>query len=212
MFITFEGIEGSGKTTQVGPVVDFFRQRDVECVVTREPGGTRIGEKIRAILMDPENNGLFPMTELMLYAADRVQHVQEQIAPALAAGKTVVCDRFHDSTVVYQGFSRKIDIAAIDRVHALILDGLTPDLTFLLDLPAAVGLARAWKQINNGQRSGAETRFESENLAFHEAVRAGYLELARREPHRFVIIDAMAEADKVTAQILSELGRRCAAL
>ena len=212
MFITFEGIEGSGKTTQVGPVVDFLRQKGVECVVTREPGGTRIGEKIRAILMDPENNGLFPMTELLLYAADRVQHVQEQIAPALAAGKTVVCDRFHDSTIAYQGFSRRIDIAAIDRVHALILDGLTPDLTFLLDLPAAVGLARAWKQINNGQRSGAETRFESENLAFHEAVRAGYLELARREPHRFVIIDATAEADKVTARILSALGRRCGAL
>lgn len=212
MFITFEGIEGSGKTTQMGPVVDFLRQRDVECVVTREPGGTRIGEKIRAILMDPENNGLFPMAELMLYAADRVQHVQEQIAPALAAGKTVVCDRFHDSTIAYQGFSRKIDITAIDRVHALILDGLTPDLTFLLDLPAAVGLARAWKQINNGQRSGAETRFESENLAFHEAVRAGYLELARREPHRFIIIDATAEANKVTAQILSALDRRCGVL
>lgn len=212
MFITFEGIEGSGKTTQVGPVVDFLRQKDVECVVTREPGGTRIGEKIRAILMDPENNGLFPMAELMLYAADRIQHVQEQIAPALAAGKTVVCDRFHDSTVAYQGFSRKIDIATIDRVHALILDGLAPDLTFLLDLPAAVGLARAWKQINNGQRSGAETRFESENLAFHEAVRAGYLELARREPDRFVIIDATEEADKVTAQILSALDRKCGAL
>lgn len=211
MFITFEGIEGSGKTTQIGPVVDFFRKRGIDCVATREPGGTPVGKKIRAILMDPENMVLFPMTELLLYAADRVQHVQEQIAPALAAGKTVVCDRFHDSTVAYQGFSRKIDIAAIDRVHALILDGLTPDLTFLLDLPATVGLARAWKQINSGRRSGAETRFESENLAFHEAVRSGYLELARREPDRFVIIDATVKADEVTARILSELGRRCGA-
>lgn len=211
MFITFEGIEGSGKTTQIGPVVDFFRKRRVDCVVTREPGGTPVGKKIRAILMDPENNDLLPMTELMLYAADRVQHVQEQVAPALAAGKTVVCDRFHDSTVAYQGFSRKIDIAVIDRVHTLILGGLAPDLTFLLDLPASVGLARAWKQINDGQRSGAETRFESETLAFHEAVREGYLELARREPHRFVIIDATAKADEVTAQILLELSRRCGA-
>lgn len=211
MFITFEGIEGSGKTTQMGPVVDYFRQNGVDCILTREPGGTHIGKKIRAILMDPENSGLFPMTELMLYAADRVQHVQELIAPALAAGKTVVCDRFHDSTVAYQGFSRKLDIAVIDRIHQLILNGLAPDLTFLLDLPATVGLARAWNQINSGLRSGAETRFESENLAFHEAVRAGYLELARREPDRFVIIDATAKSDEVTTQILSELARRCGA-
>lgn len=209
MFITFEGIEGSGKTTQMGPVVDYFRRKGVDCILTREPGGTHIGKKIRAILMDPENSGLFPMTELMLYAADRVQHVQEQIVPALAAGKTVVCDRFHDSTVAYQGFSRKLDIAVIDRIHQLILNGLAPDFTFLLDLPATVGLARAWNQINSGLRSGAETRFESEKLAFHEAVRAGYLELARREPDRFIIIDATAKSDEVTTQILSELARRC---
>ncbi len=209
MFITLEGIEGSGKTTQMGLVADYFSKKGVDCFLTREPGGTYIGKKIRAILMDPENSGLLPMTELMLYAADRVQHVQEQIVPALAAGKTVVCDRFHDSTVAYQGFSRKLDTAVIDRIHQLILNGLAPDLTFLLDLPAAVGLSRAWDQINSGLRSGAETRFESENLAFHEAVRAGYLELARREPDRFVIIDATAKSDEVTTQILSELARRC---
>lgn len=211
MFITFEGIEGSGKTTQIEPVADFFRQRGGDCIVTREPGGTSIGKKIRAILMDPDNSGLFPMAELMLYAADRVQHVREVIVPALAAGKTVICDRFHDSTLAYQGFSRKLDIAVIHRIHELILNGLAPDVTFLLDLPVTIGLPRAWRQINSGLRPGAETRFESENLAFHEAVRDGYRELARREPDRFVIVDASAETDKVTAVILAELTRRCGA-
>jgi dTMP kinase len=211
MFITFEGIEGSGKTTQTAPVVDFLKGRGVDCIVTREPGGTAIGRKIRAILMDPENTGLFPATELLLYAADRIQHVREVILPALAAGKTVVCDRFLDSTIVYQGYSRKLDIEMIRRIHGLVMGDLTPDLTFLLDLPPAVGLARAWEQITNGSRSHAETRFESEQLTFHEAVRAGYLELARREPDRFVVIEAAAKPDDVTARILSELRRRSCA-
>ncbi len=208
MFITFEGIEGSGKTTQMAPVVDFLKERGIDCIMTREPGGTSIGKKIRAILMDPENTGMFPVTELLLYAADRIQHVQEVILPALKAGKTVVCDRFLDSTVVYQGYSRKLDIEIIQKIHGLIMGELSPDLTFLLDLPPAVGLARAWEQINNGSRSNAETRFESELLTFHEAVRAGYLELARREPERFVIIDATAKPTDVTARILPELRRR----
>jgi dTMP kinase len=211
MFITFEGIEGSGKTTQTAPVVDFLKGRGIDCIVTREPGGTAIGRKIRAILMDPENTGLFPAAELLLYAADRIQHVQEVILPALAAGKTVVCDRFLDSTIVYQGYSRKLDIEMIRRIHGLVMGDLTPDLTFLLDLPPAVGLARAWEQITNGSRSHAETRFESEQLTFHEAVRAGYLELARREPDRFVVIEAAAKPDDVTARILSELRRRSCA-
>lgn len=205
MFITFEGIEGSGKTSQVRNTAEFLQDKGHECVITREPGGTRIGEKIRAILLDPLSKDMGPLTELLLYTADRAQHVSECILPLLAAGKTVLCDRYFDATMAYQGFARGIDIGLIDKIHRLLLENLKPDLTILLDLPAEIGLARAWKQINKGARNNEETRFEEETLSFHQKVRAGYLEIARLEPERFRIIDASEKEKDVREKIIKTL-------
>ncbi|MDF1594005.1 MAG: dTMP kinase [Desulfobacterales bacterium] len=202
MFITFEGIEGSGKTTQVKHVAGFLRKKGHECVITREPGGTPIGQKIRAILLDPASKGMSPLAELLLYTADRVQHVKELLGPSLAAGKTVLCDRYFDATLVYQGYARGLDVELIEQLHKLLLAGLRPDITFLLDLPPETGLSRAWAQINNGNRTGRESRFEKEALSFHEKVRSGYLTLARKEPERFRIIDAGRDVDDVQQEIL----------
>jgi len=199
MFITLEGIEGSGKTTQICRLVKFFEARGIECIATRQPGGTLIGENIRSILLDPANSALEPLAELLLYMADRAQHINELIRPALKMGKTVICDRYFDATLVYQGFARGLSIELIGQLHQLLFDDLKPDVTLLLDLPPQVGLERAWQQLNNGQRSGDESRFEAEAVAFHEKVRAGYLELARLEPERFRIIDAAQTQNQVFA-------------
>jgi dTMP kinase len=199
MFITLEGIEGSGKTTQINRLVEFLEDRGIECVTTRQPGGTLIGKNIRSILLDPANSALEPLAELLLYMADRAQHLNELIRPALQSGKTVVCDRYFDATRVYQGFARGLSIELIGQLHQLLFDDLKPDVTLLLDLSPQVGLKRAWQQLNNGQRSGDESRFEAEAVAFHEKVRAGYLELARLEPDRFRIIDADQTQDQVFA-------------
>jgi dTMP kinase len=199
MFITLEGIEGSGKTTQIRRLVEFLEDKGVDCVTTRQPGGTQIGENIRSILLDPANSALEPLAELLLYMADRAQHINELIRPALKNGKTVVCDRYFDATMVYQGFARGLSIELIGKLHQLLFDDLKPDVTLLLDLSPQVGLERAWQQLNNGQRSGDESRFEAEAVAFHEKVRAGYLELARFEPERFRIIDAAQTQNQVFA-------------
>ena len=205
MFITLEGIEGSGKTTQARYMVKFLQSQGHDCVMTREPGGTRIGKKIRAILLDPESKDMDPLAELLLYTADRAQHIKELVNPFLSAGKTVLCDRFYDATVAYQGFARGLDIGLINRLHGLILEDLKPDITFLLDLPPKVGLLRAWQQIKNGTRTGIETRFEEEKLLFHEKVRSGYLELARVEPDRFRVIDASGDKHHVRGEIIKIL-------
>jgi len=142
MFISFEGIEGSGKTTQINHIVKFFQDNGHDCVITREPGGTRIGEKIRAILLDPVSKDMDPLTELLLYTADRAQHIREFVYPFLSAGKTVLCDRFYDATLVYQGFARGLDIGLIDKLHKLLFEDLKPDITILLDLPPEKGLSK----------------------------------------------------------------------
>lgn len=201
MFITLEGIEGSGKTTQIGRLAEFLENKGIGCVTTRQPGGTLIGENIRSILLDPANSALAPLAELLLYMADRAQHIHELIRPALMNGKTVVCDRYFDATLVYQGFARGLSIRLIKQLHQLLFDDLKPDVTLLLDLSPQLGLERAWQQLNNGQRSGDESRFEAEALAFHEKVRAGYLELARLEPDRFRIVDASKSQDEVFSAI-----------
>jgi len=212
MFITLEGIEGSGKTTQLSHIRDFLEGSGRSCVVTREPGGTPTGRQIRSILLDPENTGLAPRAELLLYFADRVQHVEQVVLPALSAGKTVLCDRFVDATIVYQGMARGLGGDLVESLHRLLLDDLKPDLTLLFDLPAHKGLARAWRALNQGGRPAAESRFESEDRDFHERVRNGYLELARREPDRYRVIDAAAAEEQVRAAVISviseELKRR----
>jgi dTMP kinase len=205
MFITLEGIEGSGKTTQVGHILKFLQTKGHDCVITREPGGTRIGKKIRAILLDPESKDMAPLAELLLYTADRAQHIKELVNPLLSAGKTVLCDRYFDATVAYQGFARGLDIGLINQIHKLILADLKPDITILLDLPPEKGLSRAWKQIENGARAGIETRFEKETLSFHAKVRSGYLELARLEPERFRVIDASKDESQVRKEIIKAL-------
>jgi dTMP kinase len=205
MFITFEGIEGSGKTTQIRHAMEFLKQKGRDCVVTREPGGTAAGRKIRAILLDPESRDIAPSTELLLYMADRAEHVGKVVLPALSAGKTVLCDRYYDATVAYQGYARGLDMDLLGRLHRLVINDLKPDKTILLDLSPEAGLSRAWKQIKEGKREDMETRFEKEELAFHEKVRNGYLELARREPERFVLIDAMKDEEKVRQDIQKAL-------
>jgi len=201
MFITLEGIEGSGKTTQINNIYRFLENKGHHCLITREPGGTKIGREIRSILLDPKNKGMEPTAELLLYFSDRVEHVKKLIKPALAQGKTVICDRYFDATLVYQGYARGLDIKLITRLHELVLEGLKPDITLLLDLSPETGLSRAWEQIENGSRSGDETRFEKEALSFHKKIRAGYLELARLEPQRFRVIDASQEKNKVQMDI-----------
>ncbi len=207
MFITLEGIEGSGKTTQMQQLSTLFENRGHACVLTREPGGTTLGEKISAILLDPASAELVPTAELLLYMADRAQHISSLIKPSLAEGKVVLCDRYFDATVVYQGFARGLDTGAICDLHRLIFDDLKPDITFLLDLAPQVGLARAWRQLDNGTRSGTESRFEEETLSFHEKVRAGYLELARHQPERIKVVDASHDEKQVQADIREALAK-----
>ncbi len=201
MFITLEGIEGSGKTTQMQQLRTFFENRGHSCELTREPGGTALGERIRAILLDPVSTELVPTAELLLYMADRAQHISSLIKPCLAEGKIVLCDRYFYATVVYQGFARGLDTGFICDLHRIIFDDLKPDITFLLDLAPQIGLARARKQLDNGMRSGNESRFEEETLNFHEKVRAGYLEIARRQPERIKVVDGSRDEQKVQLDI-----------
>ncbi len=205
MFISFEGIEGSGKSTQIKHAKGFLEKRGIACCLTREPGGTDIGRRIRAILLDPCNVNLDPLAELLLYMADRAQHLSQVVTAALAAKRTVLCDRYFDATVAYQGYARELDMEMITLLHKQAFDNLKPDVTFLLDLDPAVGLARAWREIDGGGREAAETRFEEEKIAFHEKVRDGYLNLARQESERFVVIDAAGDEAGVWEQIRTVL-------
>lgn len=210
-FITFEGIEGCGKTTQIQRAAQSLKEAGHRVVVTREPGGCPIADDIRAILLDAGNSAMVPMTELLLYAAARAQHVAEVIAPALAEGAVVLCDRFTDSTLVYQGFGRNLDRDLIARLNTLAAGQIRPDLTILLDCPVTVGLARAAARISSRQ-TNREERFEQESLLFHERVREGFLALACGEPHRFAVIDGNegveATATAVAGVLLNRVPRR----
>ena len=190
MLITFEGIEGSGKSTQARYLAKWLAAGNYPCVLTREPGGTPIGSQIRSILLNSANRDMQPLAELLLYNADRVQHIQQVIRPALAAGQMVICDRFYDATVVYQGAARGIRHEQVEALHRLMCDNLLPDVTFLLDVRPSVGLSRAWKDISAGLRADGQHRFEEEALSFHENVRKGYLDLAAQHPQRFQLVDA----------------------
>ena len=205
LFITFEGIEGCGKTTQIGHLTSFFKKTQRPFLLTREPGGTKVGEKIRKILLSSDNAGIEPMAELFLYVADRVQHYRQVIVPALREGKVVLCDRFADATTVYQGFGRGLDLAWIEEIHARALENTKPDLTFLLDLPVEVGLKRAWKRLEKDQTR--EDRFEKEAMDFHRRIREGYLTLARREPARIIVLDGMKDKQTLHGEIVSHLPR-----
>lgn len=205
VFITFEGGEGAGKTTQILHVAAFLTERGRSCILTREPGGTDLGRRIRALLLDPAHAAMDARAELLLYMADRAEHLARVVRPALAAGRVVLCDRFYDATVVYQGAARGLSMEWAEALHDLVFPGVRPDLTLLLDLPPEVGLQRARRQMEKGSRSAAEGRFENEELGFHHRVREGYLELARRRPERFRVIDAGRGEAEVKADLLREV-------
>jgi dTMP kinase len=202
-FITFEGIEGCGKTTQIGHLAAHLKEKRLPILLTREPGGTAIGDRIRQILLSSENSLMEPEAEYFLYAAARAQHVSQVILPALQEGKTVLCDRFADATVAYQGYGRGLKREWIEEVHGRFLKGLKPNLTFLLDLPVEEGLRRAWKRMEN--QAVKEDRFEKEALAFHRRVREGYLFLAGKEPERIVVLDGMKDEQSLRREIVARL-------
>ncbi|PKN11674.1 MAG: dTMP kinase [Deltaproteobacteria bacterium HGW-Deltaproteobacteria-4] len=196
--ITCEGIEGSGKSTQILHLAAHLRGQGREVVVTREPGGCPIADAIRRILLDPSNQQLCATAELLLYAAARAQHVEEVIRPALAKDAIVLCDRYIDATIAYQGFGRGLDLTLIKQLNQVASSGLLPDLTLLFDLPVAIGLGRALAR--NAVAMENEGRFEAESLAFHQRVRDGYLQGASQE-ERFTIIDATGIPEQVTERV-----------
>ncbi len=191
IFITLEGPEGSGKTSQLPDLAAYLRDAGYEVVVTREPGGTAVGDQIREILMNLNNVSIVPRTEILLFLAARAQHVEERIRPALADGKIVLCDRFGDSTLAYQGFGHKTDLETLQALLKFSTAGLKPDLTLLVDVPVEIGMAR------KRENSAEWNRLDAYELAFHERVRQGYFALAEAEPERWLTIDATLEKDKV---------------
>ena len=201
MFITFEGIEGSGKSTQLRRLAE----RLPGALITKEPGGTPLADRIRAILLDSSSH-LDPIAELFLFAASRRQHVIEVIKPALNRGAVVLCDRFTDSTLAYQGFGRLINLDQLRALNAWATDSLTPTLTLLFDLQEEVGLTRA--RSRNAGAVQDEGRFEAEDLRFHRRVREGYRTLALAEPERFAVIDGDGEADDVFSRVVAEVRKR----
>ncbi|MCS7282953.1 MAG: dTMP kinase [Anaerolineae bacterium] len=206
MLITLEGPEGSGKTTQARLLADWLRARGHDVVLAREPGGTPIGDQIRAVLHDPANTDMAPWAEVFLYAASRAQLVSAVIRPALKAGKVVLCDRYADSTLAYQGYGRGLDLEALRQVIALATGGLTPDLTLYLDIAPEVGLAR--RRAGGGEFN----RLDQETLEFHRRVRAGYLDLASQEPQRWVVVDASGSVEEVQETLRWILVQRIPAL
>jgi dTMP kinase len=201
-FITFEGGEGAGKSTQIARAAEWLRARGVEVVLTREPGGTPRAEQLRRLLLERDAEPMPPSCELLLMFAARATHLDNLVRPAVARGAWVLCDRFTDATYAYQGGGRGLPKAQVDALVAVVHGGFWPDLTVLLDLPVATGLARASQR--NG--AGGPDRFESEQQAFFERVRATYLERARAEPGRFRVIDASRSIDEVTRGIEASLG------
>jgi dTMP kinase len=191
-FITLEGIEGSGKTTQAMLLRDFLVGKGFRVVVTREPGGSPIAEKIREILLDPRNSKMVALTELFLYEASRTQHVAETIRPALEAGNVVICDRFFDASTAYQGNARGLDMKMVANLNLLATGGIVPDITIVLDLPVGVGLKRLGRSLD---------RIESETMEFHERVRQGYLRIAESDASRIKVVDASGGIDDISLKI-----------
>lgn len=197
VFITLEGADGCGKSTQAGMLAEALAATGAELVRLREPGGTPISEKVRALLLDPANAEMVPECELLLYEASRAQLTREVIEPALARGAVVLCDRYYDSTYAYQAGGRALDDALVRRANLLGSCGVTPDCTLVLDLPTEVGYARA--------TAGGADRMEAEGLAFQERVRAAYLRLAAEEPDRVRVVDASGEKDEVASRVRAAL-------
>src|ERR1700738_2142544 len=200
LFITLEGVEGSGKTTQAATLADALRKEGRTVSVTHEAGGTRAGEAIRKIFLDPETS-LDVASELLLVLADRAQHVREKLKPGVEAGEIVISDRYSDSTVAYQGYGRGFDLKLLDELNRLASDGIRPDLTIVLDCPVETGLERTRARVRGGVR--APDRFEGEQVEFHRRVRQGFLEIARSDPARVMVLDSTQPQPTVTTAILA---------
>ena len=209
-FLTFEGLDGSGKTTQIKRLTAWLAEQDLAHVVTRQPGGTATGDRIRNLLLDSKSSNLAPRTELAMMFADRAQAIQEVIEPALAAGQIVVCDRFTDSTEAYQGGGRNLGSEVVVELHRLICGNLQPDLTILLlpDLAASLKRARRRNSRETAANGTDENRFESEQNPFFERVYDKYLEIAAREPLRVVVIDGDLSIDQVHRQVINAVAAR----
>ncbi|MGH7767716.1 MAG: dTMP kinase [Candidatus Binatia bacterium] len=211
--ISFEGGDGSGKSTQLKLLADYLSSRGRACICTREPGGTNLGKMVRKALLEVGDSQIFSRTEIFLYLADRAQHVQEIVQPALANGQIVLCDRFTDSTLAYQGYGRGADLNALRQMNLLASGGIVPDLTLLLDCPVKLGLSRTARRIEAQQTTESpEDRFEREEVEFHERVRRGFREVARAEPERVHILDASASIAEVHEQIKGIVERKLAGL
>src|SRR2546428_6335448 len=212
-FISFEGLDGCGKSTQIEKLANVLRAQGTSIVATREPGGTSAGEKIRQLLLDTSTSGLSSMAELALMFASRAQHIKEVIQPALAEGRVVLCDRFTDSTEAYQGGGRKLGSEPVLALHHIICGDLQPELTIFMDSEIAASVERArprnlTRAVNNGRGKRDETRFERENRAFFGRVRHAYLAIAAREPQRVVVVDARGAAAETHAQIVEIVRRK----
>jgi len=214
LFITLEGLDGSGKTTQIKRLAAWLEKRGISRVVTRQPGGTATGDRIRALLLDSGSTGLAPMTEMALMFADRAQAIAEIIEPALAAGRTALCDRFTDSTEAYQGGGRQLGSERVLELHRLVCGNLQPDLTLLLlpALDASLARARRRNEKHAAKTGQDENRFEQEQGEFFRRVWEKYREIARREPDRVVVIEGNLSIDEVHEQIVEAVSERLVAL
>ena len=197
LFISFEGPDGSGKTTQARLLVEYLQARGYPVIYTREPGGTEISEQIRQVILSTRNKAMQREAEVLLFSAARAQIVAELIRPALAADKIVICDRYADSTMAYQGYGLGLDLDALRAITRFATGGLVPALTFYVDVPAEIGLAR--------RHRGETNRLDQKDVAYHARVRNGYLELARAEPQRFVVIDGTRTIDAVQQEIRARM-------
>jgi dTMP kinase len=202
--ITFEGIDGCGKTTQIRLLGSYLQERNIDFISTREPGGTELGREIRSALLDGAKGSVEPAAELLLYAADRAQHVRRLIAPALADGVTVLSDRFYDATTVYQGSARGFPLEIVRQLNEFATGGLKPDLTLLFDLDVEIGLSRTQKRGAETASGGAQNRLDREPLEFHRRVRQAYLEIAALEPRRFRIIPAGGSIEETYELMIRE--------
>ncbi|MBP9855245.1 MAG: dTMP kinase [Candidatus Omnitrophica bacterium] len=198
LFITFEGSEGSGKSTQMELIGRYLKEKNKDILFVREPGGVAISEKIRAILLDPENKIMASSCEMLLYMAARAQLVEEIIAPALKKGKVVICDRFLDSTIVYQGYGHQMDIPFINKVGTFATQGIKPDLTFIFDIEAKKGLARIKRD---------KDRIEQRAMTYHTRVRNGYLAIAKKEPKRIKIINSDQSIEDIHKHVRQHIDR-----
>ncbi|MBN2687277.1 MAG: dTMP kinase [Deltaproteobacteria bacterium] len=205
MFITFEGPEGSGKTTQVRKAGEYLLSRNIPHIVTEEPGGTQLGHTIRKLLLNKSSLIIFGKAELLLFAAARAQHVEEIIRPSLRSGAVVLCDRFADATIAYQGYGRGLNVDEIRWINEYSSGNLKPDVTLFFDLPVEVGLDRAMGRIHQRTDSPAEDRFEGEDLQFHRRVWDGYYTLINDEPERFRIVNAARDQEQVYRDVCRHL-------